>query len=290
MTAMSNETPSGTLDPIIDKRPPRSRPWFLNPLVITGIAVFLVWVVIALTWRLWVQDPYATNQLDSLKAPSPEHLFGTDSLGRDVFARVMAGSQTVLLVAPAATFLTMILGVTIGAIAGYAGGVVDNVLMRIMDFVLAFPGLIIAIIVLALFRSDMVTLILVLAIFFTPLTARVVRGAAHNLRNAEFVDAARMRGDGTARIIFTEILPNIVPTIAVEATVRLSSAIVTSASLSFLGLGIIPPTADWGLMISTEANFMSFAWWSAVFPALALGSLVMSVAITAEGMRRGLDR
>lgn len=285
MTVISNVSLDPELEPKV--RAPKRRSVLLNPLVLTGVGIFLAWVVIGITWRFWTQNPYATDQLNSLRAPSGEHLFGTDSLGRDVFARVMAGSETVLLVAPAATLLTMILGVTIGAIAGYRGGFIDNLLMRIMDFVLAFPGLIIAIIVLAMFRSDMITLILVLAIFFTPLTARVVRGAVHNIRNAEFVDAARMRGDGTARIIFTEVLPNVVPTVAVEATVRLSSAIVTSASLSFLGLGIIPPTADWGLMISTEANFISFAWWSAVFPALALGSLVMSVAIVAEGLRKG---
>jgi peptide/nickel transport system permease protein len=195
-----------------------------------------------------------------------------------------------LLIGPAATLLAMAIGTVAGGLAGYRGGTTDEIIMRIMDFLLAFPGLIIAIILLGLLDSDMFVLVLVLAIFFAPLVARTVRGAVVTVRTQEYVEAARLRGERTPYIVVREILPNITGTLVVETTVRLSSAIVTSASLSFIGLGVQPPTADWGLMIATEAPFLTVAWWSAVFPSLALASLVIGVALLAEGLREGGQR
>ncbi len=259
-------------------------------LLVIGAGIFAIWAVIAFTWGLWAPDPFKTNQLQALQSPSWEHWMGTDSLGRDVLARVLAGSSTVLTIAPAATFLTMLIGVSIGAYAGFRGGLFDDIAVRVIDLLLAFPSLIIVVMVLALFGSGNLTLIVILAIFFSPLTARVIRGSVHNVRNADFVDAARMRGDGRIRIIATEVLPNIVPTIGVEATMRLAASIIALSSLSFLGLGVTPPTPDWGLMIATEARSITFAWWASVFPAAALGSLVLAVAFIAEGLRRRAAR
>lgn len=261
-----------------------------EPLVVIGLAIFVAWTLVAITWRLWAPDPYATAPLAAYAPPSADHWFGTDELGRDVFGRVMAGSSTVLTVAPAATVLTILIGVTVGALAGYRGGLLDEVVVRVIDFILAFPSLIVAIIVLSMFGSGPTTLVLIMAVFFSPLTARVVRGSVHNLRNADFVEAARMRGDGTFRIIGTELLPNMVQTIGVEVMTRLASIMIAMASLSFLGRGIKPPKPDWGLMISADSTSVAYAWWASMFPAIALGSLVMAVAILAEGLRKVGDR
>jgi len=274
---------------------PRARGRLLLPMLrtrsgVVGAAILAAWVIIALTAPLWTQNPLSTDALATLRAPSAEHWFGTDSLGRDVFARVMTGSSTALIIGPAATALAMAGGIILGGLAGYLGGVADEIIMRVMDFLLAFPALIVAIILLGLFRSDMATLILLLAIFFIPLVARTVRGAVQAVKTQEYVEAARLRGESTPYILLGEILPNISGTLVVETTVRLSSAIVTSASLSFIGLGVQPPTPDWGLTIATEAPYLTIAWWSALFPSLALASLVIGVALLAEGMREGSER
>jgi peptide/nickel transport system permease protein len=265
-------------------------PGLRTPSGTIGSIIIVVWVLIALTWSLWAQNPYATDALATLRPPSLAHLFGTDSLGRDVFARVMAGSSTSLIVGPAATLIAMAGGILFGGLAGYLGGVADEIIMRVADVLLAFPALIIAIILLGLLQSDMTTLILLLALFFMPLVARTVRGAVMSVKNQEYVEAARLRGERTGYILFAEILPNISGVLVVEATVRLSSAIVTSASLSFIGLGVQPPSPDWGLTIATEAPYLTIAWWSALFPSLALASLVVGVALLAEGLREGSER
>lgn len=275
------------------RRPARGRvlaPAMRTPSGVIGMGVLVVWVLVATTWQLWAPNPLATDALAALQAPSLAHPFGTDSLGRDVFARVVAGSTSALVIGPAATALAMVAGVLVGGFAGYLGGVVDEVLMRIMDFVLAFPGIIIAILLLGLFDSDMATLICLLGIFFTPLVARTTRGAVIAVKGQEYVEAARLRGERTPYIVFGEIIPNISGTLVVEATVRLSSAIVTAASLSFIGLGVQPPTPDWGLTIATEAPYLTIAWWSALFPSLALASLVIGVSLLAEGFREGQQR
>ncbi|GAA0991703.1 ABC transporter permease [Subtercola frigoramans] len=265
-------------------------PGLRTPSGMIGTTIIVIWVVVALSWSLWAQDPFATNALATFRAPSPSHLFGTDSLGRDVFARVMAGSSTSLIIGPSATLIAMAGGILFGGLAGYLGGMADEIIMRIADVLLAFPAMIIAIILLGLLQSDVGSLILLLALFFMPLVARTVRGAVINVKNQEYVEAARLRGESTPYILFAEILPNISGVLVVEATVRLSSAIVTSASLSFIGLGVQPPSPDWGLAIATEAPYLTIAWWAALFPSLALASLVVGVALLAEGLREGSER
>jgi peptide/nickel transport system permease protein len=261
-----------------------------TPSGLIGAVILLTWTIIALTSSLWVPDPYATEALATLRAPNPSHPFGTDSLGRDVLARTLAGASSSLIVGPAATLLAMAGGALFGGLAGYLGGLADEVIMRVADLLLAFPALIIAIILLGLLRSDLITLILLLALFFMPLVARTVRGAVASVKSQEFVEAARLRGENAPHILIAEILPNISGVLVVEATVRLSSAIVTSASLSFIGLGAQPPSPDWGLTIATEAPYLTIAWWSALAPSLALGSLVAGAALLAEGLREGSER
>lgn len=302
MTLTASRAPARALDPSIDEEKPgalvptpvvglRSMlPGLKTPSGAVGSVIIVLWVLVALTWNLWTQNPYATDPLATFRPPSVEHLFGTDSLGRDVFARVMAGSSTSLFVGPAATLIAMAGGILFGGIAGYVGGLVDEVIMRVFDVLLAFPALIMAIVLLGLLQSDTITLVLLLALFFMPLVARTARAAVLGVKNQEYVEAARLRGERAPYILFREILPNISGVLVVEATVRLSSAIVTSASLSFIGLGVQPPSPDWGLTIATEAPYLTIAWWSALFPSLALASLVVGVALLAEGLRDGRDR
>jgi len=261
-----------------------------NPSGLAGVIIVLVWAIVALTWQFWAGNPLATNPMSTLQPPSMEHLLGTDSLGRDVLARVLAGSSSAMIIGPASTVLAMAGGILFGGLAGYLGGVADEIIMRVMDFLLAFPAIIVAMILLGLFDSDLTTLIILLALFFTPLVARTVRGSVLAVKSQEYIDAARIRGERTGYILVGEILPNITGTLIVEATVRLSSAIVTAASLSFIGLGVQPPSPDWGLTIATEASYLTIAWWSAIFPSLALGSLVVGAALLAEGAREGNDR
>jgi peptide/nickel transport system permease protein len=257
---------------------------------VVGATVLLFWILDAIVWR-WVvpHNPDAADVLATLKGPSGAHWFGTDSLGRDVFSRVLAGAQSVLIIAPAATALGIFGGIAVGLLTGYYRGIVDNVLMRIVDGMLAFPLIIIAVLVLAVAGSSTRNVIFVIAIVFTPLVSRTVRSAVLVEREREYVAAAKLRGDSGLYIMAAEILPNITGPIAVEATVRLGYAIFTSATLSFLGLGLQPPSPDWGLAVSDGRAYLQIAPWIVLFPALALATLVVAVNLVADGLKQVVE-
>jgi peptide/nickel transport system permease protein len=257
---------------------------------VVGGAILLFWVLDAILWR-WIvpHSPDATDVLHTLKGPSGTYWFGTDELGRDVFSRVLAGAQSVLLIAPLATALGIAGGVAVGLVTGYYRGVVDNVLMRIVDGMLAFPLIIIAVLVLAVAGSSTANVIFVIAIVFTPLVARTVRSAVLVEREREYVAAAKLRGESGLYVMAAEILPNITGPIAVEATVRLGYAIFTSATLSFLGLGLKPPSPDWGLAVSDGRAYLQIAPWIVLFPALALATLVVAVNLVADGLKQVVE-
>ena len=268
----------------------RSRLRWNLPLVI-GAAMVLLSLALALAapW-LSAHDPLEIADA-SLSPPSSQFLLGTDQLGRDVFSRVIVGARDILTIAPLATLLGTIAGTTLGLIVGYFEGWVDNVVGRAIDAVLALPLVIVALLALAAVGASNFTVILVIGITFTPITARTVRAAVFAERHLDYVAAAQLRGERAPYIMFAEILPNVLPPIIVEATVRLGYAIFAVATLSFLGFGIQPPSADWGLALSESYTLMAGgAWWTVVFAAGAIASLVVGVNLIADSVQGLLDR
>jgi len=254
-----------------------------------GMGIVVFWLVSALTWRWVVSDPQAVDPAATLAAPSGDHWFGTDNLGRDVFARVIAGAAPVLTIAPLATLLGLFGGITIGLVTCYYRGWIDDVFSRIVDALLAFPLIIMAVLVLASLGRETRNVILVIGIIFTPLIARTVRSAVLIEREREYVSAARLRGERGPRIMVIEILPNITGPIMVEGTIRLGYAIFAATTLAFLGLGIQDPSPDWGLAIANGRAYLQVAWWMVLFPATALATLVVGVNLVADGLRRAIE-
>ena len=261
-----------------------------SPTFMVGLCIVLFWVFMAAFSLYITQDPYAQDAMASLQSPSPAHWFGTDDLGRDVFARTMAGARTVLVIAPLATLLALLWGAVIGLIAGFWRGLTDEVLMRLVDVLLALPIIITSILVLSLLGTGTAIIIVTIGALFTPVVSRTVRAAVIGEREREYVMAARLRGERSAFVMGREILPNITQPIIVEGTVRLGYAVFTAATLSFLGFGLAPPSPDWGLTIATERVFLQIAPWTVLFPAAALASLVVAVNLITDGLGRVWSR
>jgi peptide/nickel transport system permease protein len=263
-----------------------------SPVFLVGAFILLVWIVCAIFGHaLAPDDPNAQNLLAINRPPSSAHLFGTDTLGRDILSRVMTGSRDLLIVAPLATVLGTVLGTAVGLVMGYFRGVVDDVLGRFVEAFLALPVVVTAIIAsYGLGRSNL-ELIIVIGILFTPLIARTVRAAVLLERELDYVAAARLRGEGALYVMFVEILPNVLAPIVVEFTVRLGYAVFTVATLSFLGLGIQPPSSDWGLEVANNyPQVASGFWWEVLFFALAIASLVVAVNLIADAVEGVLER
>ena len=261
-----------------------------TPSALVGLVVVLFWVVCAIFWP-WIApyDPAAQDYGALLATPSEAHLFGADHLGRDVFSRVLAGSREVLLLAPAATLIGVAGGIVVGLSAAYYGGWFDEILMRVMDAIMAFPFIILVLLILAVMGSSARNVVLVIGLGFIPLTGRVVRAAALSVRDLDYVAAARLRGARGPDIMLSEILPNIGGPIVVEATVRVGYAIFAVASLSFLGLGVPPPSSNWGAMINETRLYLTINPAIVLAPTLAIGSLVVAINLVADGLRRGMQ-
>jgi peptide/nickel transport system permease protein len=287
--------PIGSSDSTLATLPARGRGWRRSPVLrlletpssAIGLAIVLFWVGCALFWPLFVPyDPAAQDYGLLLSEPSREHLFGTDQIGRDVLSRVLAGSREVLLLAPAATALGIVGGIIVGLSAAYYGGWYDEILMRVMDAIMAFPFIILVLLILSVLGSSTRNVILVIGLGFIPLTGRVVRAAALSVRNLDYISAARLRGASGPNIMLTELLPNVTGPIVVEATVRVGYAIFASASLSFLGLGVPPPSSNWGAMINETHVFLTINPAMVLAPTVAIGSLVVAINLVADGLRR----
>lgn len=257
---------------------------------LAGVFLFGVFVFCAILGPAVVPyDPFGapTDLLDKLQPPSTAHLFGTDQLGRDVFSRVVVGARDILAVSLAATLLGVVLGAALGLVTGYFRGVIDEVLMRIVDAFLAVPLVILATVALVALGPSKGTLIVVIGIVFAPIIARTVRAAVLSERELEYVEAARLRNERAPYIMFAEILPNVTAPIVVEFTVRLGYAIFAIATLTFLGFGVQPPSPDWGLQIKENYVILNGGyWWPTLFPALAIALLVVSVNLVADGLTR----
>jgi len=235
--------------------------------------------------------PYPFDQFHfstRLAPPSADFWWGTDRYGRDIFSRVIHGTRLTVFMAGTGTLIGVSFGLLIGLFSGYVGGWIDEVLMRLTDIAMSFPGLLLAMLVVAALGSNEVNAVISIGIVFTPKVARVVRSATLGLRHVQFVEAAEVRGDSNSFIIFREILPNVWPPIIVETCIRLSYAVLLVVSLSYLGLGAQPPAPDWGLMIAKERAFLVSASWVVLAPAAAIVSLIIGVNLLGDGMREWL--
>jgi peptide/nickel transport system permease protein len=257
-----------------------------------GAVIVCFWLFCAAFGPLLVpHDPYATDATQSFAAPSSEYWFGTDALGRDVFSRVIVGARSILTIALLAALFATALGTALGLLMGFFGGLLDESLSRISEAVMALPNVIMALLAITALGPSDATLILVVGFGFGWVIARTIRAAVLTEREADYVAAARVRGDGAASIMFGEILPNILALVVVEFTVRVGFAVFSVASLSFLGFGVQPPSADWGLQISDSYGFLGAGyWWTALFPAIAIASLVVSVYLVADAAQEAMER
>ncbi len=253
------------------------------------ITLGLFYLVALLAPWIAPHDPNAQVLIDRLKGPSFAHPFGTDSLGRDLLSRAMWGTRLSLSISFVAMLLTILLGSVVGLISGYRGGFVDNLLMRITDLFLAFPVFILLITVVAIFGSSVRLLILFLGLTAWPVTARTVRAEVMSYKRRDFVDAARVGGATSTRILLVHLLPNIVSVIVVAATLRVASVILVEAGLSYFGLGIAPPDATWGNMVADGRLFLARAWWITTFPGALIVITVFAYNLLGEGLRDELD-
>jgi peptide/nickel transport system permease protein len=269
-------------------------PWRLlvrKPTFLAGAAILVFWIVCAIFGHaIAPYNPLAQQLLATNAAPSGAHWFGTDPLGRDVLSRVITGARDILVISLLSVILATLLGTALGLAMGYLGGAFDLISGRIVEAVLALPSFIIALLFLAAVGPSTTTVTVLVGLVFTPLIARTVRAAVLAERQLDYLSAARLLGENRARIMFGEVLPNVLPAIMVEFTVRLGYAVFTVATLSFLGLGIQPPTPDWGADIAANyVNLTAGYWWQVLFPALAIASLVIAVILITDSIEQVLS-
>jgi peptide/nickel transport system permease protein len=254
-------------------------------LAVGGAVVGLVLVLTVLA--PWITPYSATEQhmLERLRPPGSKYLLGTDQYGRDLLSRTLLGGRTALVLGVGAVLLGLGLGVPIGLLAGYVGGKLDDVVMRVVDAMLAFPALLLALLIITALGATTGHALLAIGVANAPGVARIVRSATLALREAEFVLAARARGERHLYVMFGEIFPNVLPPVVVEATIRIGFAILAGASLSFLGLGVQPPQADWGLMIREARQYVFHSAWPLVAPGVALGVTIIAFNLFGDGLR-----
>ena len=262
-----------------------------NPVTGSSFGLFVLIAVLAVLGPVVVPyDPLASNTANALQAPSWHHWFGTDQLGRDVFSRVIAATRLDFMIALLSVALVFLLGGLAGVAAGFFGGWTDRIVGRIADTIMAFPLFVLAMGIVAALGNSVQNIIIATAIVNFPLYARIARAEANVRREAGFVQAARLCGNGEMRILLTQVLPNIMPIMIVQMSLTMGYAILNAAGLSFIGLGVRPPTAEWGIMVAEGAAFMvSGEWWIAFFPGLALMTAVFCFNLLGDGLRDILD-
>jgi peptide/nickel transport system permease protein len=255
-----------------------------------GGAVLLMIVLVALAApTISPYDPIKANQRLTLEQPSLEHPMGTDRLGRDIFSRVLWAGQTSLPIGLVSVAIGVLFGVTVGLLAGYYGSWVDAISMRVVDLLQAFPGILLALAIIAILGGSLTNLMIAVGIAAIPDYVRITRGTVLSVKEREFVLAARVIGCRGPAIMFRHILPNVVAPLIVLATLGMAAAIITGSTLSFLGLGIKPPTPEWGNMLADGREFLQRAWWVAFFPGAAIMVTVLSINLLGDGLRDALD-
>jgi peptide/nickel transport system permease protein len=262
-----------------------------SPSFLVGAAIVLFWIFCALFGEHFTPyDPLADDIINSLVPPSAEHWFGTDQLGRDVFSRVIVGARDILTVAPLATLLATVAGTAIGLTIGYFRGFVDEAVSRVMEAFMAMPVVIVALLAIVALGTSTWTVISVIGLSFSPIIARTVRSAVLSERELDYVAAAKLRRESALYVMFAEILPNVLPPILVEMTVRLGYAIFAVATLSFMGFGIQPPSPDWGLSVSENYGMIAGGfWWTVLFDAIAIATLIVGVNLMADGFQAAVN-
>ena len=258
-----------------------------------GFAIIAIHVTLALIGP-WITPypPTAYHLSDRFSGPSSDFWLGTDEFGRDVLSRVLAGARSIIWISVVGTIFGVALGTIVGVTSGYLGGKVDQFMMRIVDWFLAIPSLLLTILVINMASQRFSgidhswIIIFVIGISFMPNNSRVIRSATLAVKPLEFVQSARLRGEPNLYIMFREVLPNVFPVVAVEATIRLSFALLLTAGLGFLGLGVKPPEPDWGLMVSENADHLGTVPWAALAPGIAMASLVLGINLLADGIRQ----
>lgn len=257
-------------------------------MVALGFILFLV----VLSFTSYHIAPYGINDYDYnsiMQSPTAAHWFGTDEFGRDLFSRIICGTGISLSVGLFSVTIAALVGTVLGLLGGYYGGIIDSVIMRICDALFAFPGIILAIAIVAILGNGMNNVIIAVAVFNIPKFARLVRGNTLATKNSVFVQAARNIGAGDARILFRHILPSAIPDIIVQYSMSIGSSILTASSLSFLGMGAQPPTPEWGLLLSNGRTYMMNSWHITLFPGLAIFFTVLSFNLLGDGLRDALD-
>lgn len=263
------------------------RKLYSGPISALGTAITLLFIFVAILGPLIA--PYGENEIIASEArqpPSPAHWFGTDNLGRDVFSRVILGAREILVLAGLGTLLAVIFGTFFGLLAGYRGGWLDEGIMRTFDSLLALPALLLALLLLGTVGQSQYSVLIVIVIVYIPIVARVVRSVVLAVKHQGFVEAARLTGESQPRILFREIMPSVYPTLSVESAIRFSYAIFLIGSLGFLGVGVQPPSPNWGLMVKEARPFASLVPWALFFPAAAISLVVIGVNLMADGLKR----
>jgi len=262
-----------------------------NPVTGLAFAIFSVFVLLAIFGPAIAPfNPLASDTARALTGPSLTHLFGTDQLGRDIFSRVVVATRLDLGMAIVAVALAFTGGTLLGLTAGYCGGWADRIIGRAVDTIMAFPLFVLAMGIVAALGNSVANIVYATAIINLPIYARLTRAEANVRRDAGFIEAARLCGNGEARIVLTQLLPNILPLMMVQVSLTLGYAILNAAGLSFIGLGVRPPTAEWGIMVAEGAsNIISGEWWVALFPGLVLMAAVFCFNLMGDGLRDIVD-
>ncbi|MCE8009816.1 ABC transporter permease [Aestuariivita sp.] len=266
-------------------------PAFRSTKGILGTAIVLIVLSIAILAPILIPADWATrmDMRARLSPPTWAHPMGTDQLGRDLMFRVLLGAQTSIFIAAAAVLMSIVIGLPLGLISGYMGRTTDNVLMRLVDTLLSFPALLLALTISAILGPNLQNTIIAIGIAFTPFLARIIRGEALRVAQMPYVEAARTAGNSDLRLITLHILPNIMPAVIVQATISLAFAILAEAGLSFLGLGTQPPDASWGLMIQASRDYLDRAPWTALVPGAAVALTVLGLNMFGDALRDALD-
>jgi peptide/nickel transport system permease protein len=253
--------------------------------VIFGLFVFMALAAPLLT----PYDPIRLNVVESLEPPSARHWLGTDQFGRDVLARVIYGARVSMAMGVVAVTISVVLGLALGLVSGYYCGTVDLLVMRLVDVMLAFPGILLALVIIAVLGPNLGSAMIAVGVSGMPLFVRVVRSSTLTVRALQYVEAAQAAGSSDARVLVRHVLPNVLTPVIVLVTLGIPSAIVAGAALSFLGLSVKPPTPDWGEMLSKGRAFMGTAWWLSTFPGLAIAVIVLAINRFGDGLRDALD-
>jgi len=258
--------------------------------VVVGVTILALIAALALLAPVISSyNPELMAPLDRLQPPSAAHLFGTDDFGRDVLTRVLFGAQISLVVGLVSVAVASVAGSLLGVVAGYTGGTTDSVIMRLIDVMLAFPSILLALVIVAILGRSLPNVMLAVGISTIPVYTRIVRGSTLSIKEADFILSARAIGAPSGRIMLRHILPNVIAPIIVVTTNGIAGAIISGAALSFLGLGAQPPTPEWGLMLSEGRNYLRQASWVTTYPGLAIMITVMAINLLGDGLRDVLD-